>query len=125
METSDHFKNGATPKSLTSREIINNLTMTHQNQNPQGQTVIINQNEKKSNGLGSAGFVLALIAVFLGWVPILGWVLWLLGLIFYFVGIFKTPKGIAIAGLLSSLIGLILIIVVFGAILSGAGALFG
>jgi len=96
--------------------------MTQEYQNPQGQTVIINQTEKKSNGIGTAGFVLALIAIFLGWVPVLGWILWLLGLIFSFVGVFKTPKGLAIAGLVVSLIGIILLIAVFGAILGGAAA---
>lgn len=100
--------------------------MTSEIQNPQnqtGQTVIINQIEKKSNGVGTAGFVLALIAIFLGWVPVLGWILWLLGLILSFVGVFKTPKGLSIAGLVISLIGIILLIAVFGAILGGAAFL--
>ena len=99
--------------------------MTNENQNSSnqaGQTVIINQTEKKSNGVGTAGFVLALIAVFLGWVPVLGWIIWLLGLILSFVGVFKQPKGLAIAGLVISLIGIILLITVFGAILGGAAA---
>ena len=39
------------------------------------QTIIVNQIEKKSNGIGTAGFVLALIALFLGWVPLLGWII--------------------------------------------------
>lgn len=97
--------------------------MTSDIQNPQsqpGQTIIINQTEKKSNGVGTAGFILALVAVFLGWVPVLGWILWLLGLIFSFVGVFKQPRGLAIAGLVISLIGIILLIAVFGAILGGA-----
>ncbi len=99
--------------------------MTNESQNPQsqsGQTIIINQKEKKSNGVGTAGFVLALIAVFLGWVPVLGWIIWLLGLILSFVGVFKQPKGLAIAGLVISLIGIILLLTVFGAILGGAAA---
>ncbi|MDO9253955.1 MAG: hypothetical protein Q7U54_00480 [Bacteroidales bacterium] len=99
--------------------------MTNDTQNPQnqsGQTVIINRLEKKSNGVGTAGFVLALIAVFLGWVPVLGWVIWLLGLILSFVGVFKQPKGLAIAGLVISLIGIILLLTVFGALLGGAAA---
>lgn len=99
--------------------------MTNENQNhasQSGQTVIINQTEKKSNGIGTAGFVLALIAVFLGWVPVLGWIIWLLGLIFSFVGVLKEPKGLAIAGLVISLIGIILLLTVFGAILGGAAA---
>lgn len=81
------------------------------------QTIIINQQTpSRSNGLGVAGFVLSLIAVFFGWVPFLGWVLWLLGLILSICGVFKTPKGLAIAGLVISLIGLILLIVAFGAL---------
>jgi hypothetical protein len=95
--------------------------MTQETVNPQNQpgTTVIIQTEK-SNGIGTAGFVLALIALFLGWVPFLGWIIWMLGLIFSAVGVFKQPKGLAIAGLVISLIGIILLIVVFGAILGAA-----
>ncbi|MDE0471558.1 MAG: hypothetical protein OXH57_06425 [Ekhidna sp.] len=87
-------------------------------QTSSGQTIIINQQEKesKSNGLGIAGFVLAIIALFVGWVPILGWTVWALGLILSFVGVFKSPRGMAIAGLIISLIGIILLLVVFAGI---------
>jgi hypothetical protein len=98
--------------------------MTESNDNNQnsGQTIIINQDEKKSsNGIGTSGFILALIALFLGWIPVLGWIIWLLGLILSFVGVYKNPKGLSIAGLVISLIGVILLIVVFGAI--GAAAM--
>ena len=80
-----------------------------------GKTIIINQVQKKSNGIGTAGFVLAIIALFLGWIPLLGWIMWLLGLIFSFIGVFKSPKGLSIAGLIISFIGIIILIVVFGA----------
>ena len=92
-------------------------------QSNSGQTIIINQQEKKSNGVGTAGFVLALIALFLGWVPVLGWIVWVLGLILSFVGVFKKPKGMAIAGLVISLIGIILLLTVFGALLGAAASL--
>ena len=87
-------------------------------QTSSGQTIIINQQEKesKSNGLGIAGFALAIIALFVGWVPILGWMVWALGLILSFVGAFKSPKGMAIAGLIISLIGIILLLVVLARI---------
>jgi len=94
--------------------------MTEAVKSNDGQTIIINQEEKKSNGTGTAGFVLAIIALFLGWVPVLGWIVWILGLILSFVGIFKKPKGMAIAGLVISLIGIILLLVVF----AGIGAAF-
>ena len=84
-------------------------------ENNSGQTIIINQVEKKKNGVGTAGFVLSLIALFFGWVPVLGWIIWVLGLILSFVGVFKKPRGLAIAGLVISLIGIILLVLVFGA----------
>ena len=85
------------------------------------QTIIVNHVEKPSNGIGTAGFVLALLNLFLGWIPVLGWILWLLGLIFSGVGVTRKPKGLAIAGLVISLIGIIFLLVVFGAIVGAAG----
>ena len=41
-----------------------------------------NQPVIQKNGLGTAGFVLALIGIFLGWIPVLGWLVWFLGVIF-------------------------------------------
>jgi hypothetical protein len=93
-------------------------------QNMPGQTIIINQSEKKSNGVGTAGFVLAIIALFLGWIPILGWIMWLLGLILSFAGVFKPPRGMAIAGLIISLIGIILLLVFFAGIGAAASHFF-
>ena len=86
--------------------------------NPQ-PTIIVNQTTPeapKTNGMGVAGFVLALLGLFLGWVPVLGWVLWVLGLIFSLVGVFRTPKGLAIAGLIITFIGLIVLLIVGAAI---------
>ena len=41
----------------------------------EGQTIIINQQERRStNGLGTAGFILALLGLIFSWVPGLGWV---------------------------------------------------
>ncbi|SHG56178.1 hypothetical protein SAMN05444483_11641 [Salegentibacter echinorum] len=77
------------------------------------QTIIMQPGQNESNGTGTAGFVLALIALFLGWIPFLGWILWLLGLILSFVGLFNKPNGLAIAGLVISLIGVILLIFLF------------
>ena len=82
-------------------------------------------NKKESNGIGTAGFVLAIIALFLGWIPVLGWILWVLGLVFSFVGVFKTPRGLSIAGLTISFIGLLFLIFLFaliGVAIAGASA---
>ena len=104
-----------------------NLSNQNSSQNPKlqtpqsSQTIIVNPEQRKTNGVGTAGFIMSLIAIFVGWIPILGWLVWLLGLIFSFVGVFKNPKGMAIAGLVISLIGIILLIFVFGAILATAG----
>lgn len=73
--------------------------------------------------MGTAGFILALLALIFCWVPVLDWILWILGLVFSFCGVFKAPKGLAIAGLVISLIGLILIVAVFGAIATAVASL--
>jgi hypothetical protein len=75
------------------------------------QTIIIQQAEKPSNGIGTAGFILSLIAILCGWISIVGWILWFLGFVFSFVGVFRKPAGLAIAGLIISFIGLILLII--------------
>ena len=90
-------------------------------QNNPNQMVFINQPVKKSNGMGTAGFVLSLVALVLCWVPVLDWVLWFLGLLFSFIGVFKKPRGLAIAGLIISSIVLIVIIVVIGVLVSAGG----
>ena len=60
------------------------------------------------------GFVLALLALLGCWIPVLNWILWLLGFIFSFIGIFKSPRGLAIAGLCISLVDLIPLILLLG-----------
>ncbi len=85
---------------------------TNNRENNAGQTIVIQQ-QSNSNGAGVAGFVLAILAIFLGWIPVVGWLLWLLGLILSFIGIFKKPNGLAIAGLIISLLALILLIFFF------------
>ncbi|HIZ05452.1 MAG TPA: hypothetical protein H9818_06325 [Candidatus Phocaeicola gallistercoris] len=95
---------------------------SNQNQRPLQQTVIVQQDQKKSNGIGTAGFVLALLGLFLSWVPFLGWLLWLLGVVFSAIGVFRVPRGLAIAGLCISFIGLIILILVAGALFTAIAA---
>ncbi|MDE6494559.1 MAG: hypothetical protein K2O66_01600 [Bacteroidales bacterium] len=64
----------------------------------------------KSNGMGVAGFVLALLGLLFCWVPVLDWILWVMGLIFSLIGVFKRPRGLAIAGLVISFIGLMVLV---------------
>ena len=77
----------------------------------------------RSNGLGITGFVLSVLALLLGWVPVIGWIVWLLGLIFSLIGIFRKPRGLAIAGLLLSLLALIVILYMTGTFVSTAGSI--
>lgn len=80
------------------------------------KVVIVKQ---QGNGMGVAGFVLALLGLILCWVPILNWILWLLGLIFSIIGMFKPKKGLAIAGLVISCL-FILLITVFASVILAA-----
>ena len=93
------------------------------NQQPSGGTVHVTQivQEKKSNGLAVAGFVLALLGLLFSWVPVVGWILWTLGLIFSLIGVFRKPRGLAIAGLIITFINLIILIFVISAIVGAIG----
>ena len=93
----------------------NSIIMENQ-QTPQQQVFIQQAPAPQSNGIGTAGFVLALIGLILCWIPILDWILWLLGVIFSFIGVFRAPRGLAIAGLVISFIGIIILITFIGAI---------
>lgn len=69
------------------------------------------------NGLGTAGFVLGLIGLLFSFLPIVGVVAWpmvILGLIFSLIGYGRgrsggaTNKGLALAGVILSVIGLVI-----------------
>lgn len=72
------------------------------------------------NGFGTTGFVLGLLAAIFAWIPfvgVIGWPLAILGLIFSGLGLYRVSKrqasnkGITIAGLVLSLLGLVFCIV--------------
>lgn len=83
------------------------------------QTIIVNQ-QPATNTIGIVGFIISFLAFFLGWIPFLGWLIWILGAVFSFVGIFKAPRGFAIAGLIISFIGILFLLFFFGFILTAA-----
>ena len=71
-----------------------------------------------TNGLAIAGFVLAICAVVLFWFPVVGQVLWILGLIFSAIGLSKARQTegrpqyrLAVAGVAISLIGAVIFVI--------------
>lgn len=69
---------------------------------------------KESNTIGKAGFFINLVALVLGMTgigAILGFILWIIGTLFSFIGLFKRPRGMAIAGMVLAILGAIPIIV--------------
>ena len=95
-------------------------------QAPQGHA---NAGFAKQQGNSSAitGFVLSLVCIPVVWVPVINLVLWILAVVFSAIGLSKSNKegrphrGLAIAGLVISLLPLVLIILLFAGLL----ALFG
>ena len=71
--------------------------------------VIIQNTKQRSNGLGTAGFVLALLGLIFFLIHILDLLLWFLGALFSFIGVFKAPRGLAIAGFVISFINFIVL----------------
>lgn len=80
--------------------------------------VVIKEEPPKTNGMGIAGFVVSLLTLLGCWVPILNWIMWFLGFLFSIIGIFKKPRGFAIAGLCISLVTFIIIIALLGLIMA-------
>ncbi len=73
---------------------------------------------KRKNGLGIAGFILALIGLILSWIPvanIFGIVLSGLGFLLSLIGLFlkNRKKGLAIVGLLLSIAGCVIFYLVY------------
>ena len=83
-------------------------------QKPQQQTIIVQGS--KSNGVGTAGFVIAIISLIFSWLPFVGWFVWFLGFILSFIGMFKSPRGLAIVGFLISIIDFIILIALVGSL---------
>jgi hypothetical protein len=75
--------------------------------------------QPEGNGMAVAGLVLGIIGLVFCWVPFLGWILALLGIIFGGLGqgranrIGGRGKGLAVAGLVCGTLGLVLGVALF------------
>lgn len=97
---------------------------------PSQQYIEISRN---TNGLGTAGFILAILSIILSFCCFFPFAIFvcapaaallcLLAFIFSFIGIFREPRGFAIAGFVLSLIGLIVMLIFSSAIITFLTAL--
>jgi len=60
----------------------------------------------RRNGIATAGFVLSLLGLIFFWFPIVNFFLLLPGLVLSIIGVFRVPRGKAIAGLIMSTIAI-------------------
>lgn len=74
---------------------------------------------RKSNTVGTVGFIFSLLAIFFGWVPFIGIISWFVGLICSLIGVFSAPRGLAVAGLIISIVSVILGVILSFAIFAG------
>src|SRR5579863_6740502 len=80
---------------------------------------------QQGNGLAVAGMICGILSIVLFWVPVFGWILALLGVIFGAVGISKANKvgkgkGMAIAGLACGLLSVLISIAMIFLFVSAA-----
>jgi hypothetical protein len=74
---------------------------------------------QQGNGMAVAGLVLGIIGLVFCWVPFLGWILALLGIIFGGLGMGKANKiggrgkGLAVGGLVCGVLGLVIGVALF------------
>lgn len=66
----------------------------------------------QKNNIGLAGFILSLVNLLASFLPFVGFIIWILGAVFSIIGLFKAPRGFAIAGTIISFIWLILMIII-------------
>lgn len=99
--------------------------MTRPSEQSFNQPIVINNTvTQRSNGIGTAGFILALFSAIFCWVPGVNWIIWFLGFLFSFIGLFKRPRGIAFAGFILSIIDVILIVLLLGALAGIISSIF-
>ena len=94
----------------------------------QPQHVSVTHMPAPSNGFGTAAMVIGIISVVLALIPVIGLFAWItspLAFIFGLIGLTKSPKGGAIAGVVLGAIGLAICLLwatVFGAAVTAATA---
>ena len=64
----------------------------------------------RKNGIATTGFIFSLISLGLSWLPGFNIILWILAIVFSSVGLSRSPKGYAIAGLIISAVVSVLIV---------------
>ncbi len=79
------------------------------------------ENQLQKNGLGVAGFVVALVGLIFSWIPLVNlWSIWLcwVGLALSLVAVFlkNKKKGLAIAGIVLAIVGIALYYLVYAGI---------
>ena len=102
--------------------------MAPQNMPPYGYAPVPVQPEKPMNGIGLAGMIFGIFSYIFCWVPVFGLILSLVGVILSGVGMGRRERcrlnGFAIAGLVLSILGLvvalIMTIIVLMALSAGA-----
>lgn len=82
--------------------------------------------QQQGNGMAVTAMVLGIIGVVLFWIPVLGWILAILAIIFGGVGIAQankragSGKGMAIAGLVLGIVSIALYVIVVVAVVSNS-----
>jgi hypothetical protein len=76
--------------------------------------------KQKSGGFSIAGFVIGFLALILCWIPFFGLIIAILGIIFSSLGMKKNLRGLAIAGLVISIIAVIPAIIITLAVIGVA-----
>lgn len=79
--------------------------------------------QQQGNGLAVSGMVLGIIGVVLFWIPVIGWILAILAIVFGGIGIAKANngapgKGMAVAGLVLGIVSIALYVLVVVAVVS-------
>lgn len=76
--------------------------------------VVVVEKRRRVNVFGLIGFIFSILTFFSSWIPVAGWLLWIVGLVLSTIGLFRTPRELAVAGFLISMISIFALIFLAG-----------
>ncbi len=76
------------------------------------KTIIVTQGFSQKNGIGIAGFVMSITGMILCWVPIIRWLLLVPAFLLSFIGLFKSPRALAVIGTIISALIILMIMII-------------
>lgn len=88
--------------------------LSYGNSTSHNEKVVIVNKGSSGGGCATAGFVMAILGLLFGWIPVFGWIIWLIGVVLCVIGLFGESWGLSLLGILISFIDFFIISALIG-----------